>query len=312
MTAAPLPLRFQIGARTLASIQRRMVRVPMALEDVLDGIQDGRLPALPPLDRDAHGYQITSLPEASRDAMMRAGGGMIAFVRQRYTRYYADLAIGHDGWLATMSPNARSGMKRKAKKVAAASGGTLDVRRFRTPDDMTVFHEVARRISARTYQEKLLGSGLPDDAAFLRQMYSMAAADAVRGWLLYIAGEPAAYLYCPVVNGTVRYEYVGHDPVFNELSPGSVLQMEAMRDLYAEGGAGGELKRFDFTEGEGQHKRQFATGGMACLDLLLLRPSLVNRLTIVALGSFDRTTALGKKTVQKLGLGSLAKKLRRA
>ncbi|MES2057507.1 MAG: GNAT family N-acetyltransferase, partial [Pseudomonadota bacterium] len=65
-------------------------------------------------------------------------------------------------------------------------------------------------------------------------------------------------------------------------------------------------------EGEGQHKRQFATGGVACLDLLLLRPSLANRLTIVALGSFDRTTALGKKAVQKLRLGNLAKKLRRA
>jgi CelD/BcsL family acetyltransferase involved in cellulose biosynthesis len=307
MTAAPLPLRFQIGARTLASIPRRMVRVPLTLDDVLDG----RLPALPPLERDAHGYQITSLPEASYEAMTQAGG-MIAFVRQRYTRYYADLTIGHDGWLATLSPNARSGMKRKAKKIAAASGGTLDVRRFRTPDDMTVFHDIARRISARTYQEKLLGSGLPDDAGFLRHMYSMAAADAVRGWLLYIAGEPAAYLYCPIADGTVRYDYVGHDPAFNELSPGSVLQMEAMRDLYADGGAGGGLKRFDFTEGEGQHKRQFATGGVACLDLLLLRPSLVNQLTIVALGSFDRTTALGKKLTQKLGLGGLAKKLRRA
>ncbi|QNQ08056.1 GNAT family N-acetyltransferase [Sphingomonas alpina] len=308
MTAVPLPLRFQIGARTLASIQRRMVRVPMTLDDVLEG----RLPALPPLGRDAHGYQITSLPEASRGAMMQAGGGMIAFVRQRYTRHYADLTIGHDDWLATMSPNARSGMKRKAKKVATVSGGALDVRRFRTPDEMAVFHDIARRISARTYQEKLLGSGLPDDAAFLRQMYSMAAADAVRGWLLYVAGEPAAYLYCPVVNGTVRYEYVGHDPAFNELSPGGVLHMEAMRDLYAEGGAEGKLKHFDFTEGEGQHKRQFATGGVACLDLLLFRPSVVNRLTIVALGSFDRTTALGKTVVQKLGLGNLAKKLRRA
>ncbi|MES2057506.1 MAG: GNAT family N-acetyltransferase, partial [Pseudomonadota bacterium] len=232
MTAVPLPLRFQIGARTLASIKRRMVRVPMALDDVLDE----RLPVLPPLDRAAHGYQITSLPEASREAMMQAGGGMIAFVRQHYTRYYADLTIGHDGWLATMSANARSGMKRKAKKVAAISGGVLDVRRFRTPDDMTVFHDVARRISARTYQEKLLGSGLPDDAAFVRHMCSMAAADAVRGWLLYISGEPAAYLYCPIANGTVRYEYVGHDPAFNDLSPGGVLHMEAMRDLYAEGG----------------------------------------------------------------------------
>ncbi|QNA84821.1 GNAT family N-acetyltransferase [Sphingomonas sp. So64.6b] len=304
MTAVPLPLRFQIGARTLVSIQRKLVRVPMNLDDVLDG----HLPALPPLDGDADGYQITSLPEERQSAMIQAGSGMIAFVRQRYTRYYADLTLGYDGWLGMMSSNARSGMKRKAKKIATLSGGTLDVRRFRTPDEMTAFHDVARQVSIRTYQEKLLGSGLPDDAAFVARMYSMAAADSVRGWLLHIAGEPAAYLYCPIVDGTVRYEYVGHDPAFNDLSPGSVLHMEAMRDLYAEGG----LKRFDFTEGEGQHKRQFATGGVACLDLLLLRASLANRLTTMALGTFDRTMAWAKTATRKLGLGELAKKIRRA
>ena len=67
---------------------------------------------------------------------------------------------------------------------------------------------------------------------------------------------------------TVIYAHVGHDPAFNDLSPGAVLQLEAMRDLFDEGG----FARFDFTEGEGQHKRQFATGGVACVDLLLLRP----------------------------------------
>lgn len=303
MNAVTMPLRFQIGARTLASIQRQLVRVPLTLDEALEG----RLPVLPPLDGTAHGYQITSLPEDRLDAMTVAGGGMIAFVRQRYTRRYADLTIGFDAWLDTMSSNARSSLKRKAKKVATVSGGQLDIRRFRTPDEMTAFHEVARRISQRTYQEKLLGDGLPEDSAFLRSMYQLAAADSVRGWLLYIAGEPAAYLYCPIDAGIVRYDHVGHDPAYADLSPGGVLQMEAMRDLFADG----DLRRFDFTEGDGQHKRQFATGGIACLDMLLLRASVANRLTTMALGTFDRTAALGKAGVHKLGLQKIAKKLRR-
>jgi CelD/BcsL family acetyltransferase involved in cellulose biosynthesis len=302
MTAAPLLLRFQVGARTLASIQRRLVRVSCDLADVIDD----RLPVLPPLAPDAHGYLITSLPEAREAAMTRPG--MIAVVRQRYTRYYADLTIGHAAYLATMSSNTRSSLKRKAKKVAATSGGTLDVRQFRTPAEMAAFHVIARRISATTYQEKLLHSGLPDDAGFLRRMYALAAADAVRGWLLYIAGAPAAYLYCPIQAGTVIYEFLGHDPAFNDLSPGGVLQMEALADLYAEGG----LLRFDFTEGEGQHKRQFSTGGAACMDILVLRATVTNRLTMLALGTFDRGIALGKRGVQRFGLDSLAKRIRRA
>ncbi|WP_334000465.1 GNAT family N-acetyltransferase [Sphingomonas aurantiaca] len=44
---------------------------------------------------------------------------------------------------------------------------------------------------------------------------------------------------------SLRYDHVGHDPAHNDLSPGAVLQVEAMRDLFAEA----RFARFDFTEG---------------------------------------------------------------
>ena len=302
--ARPTALKFEIGARTLMAIQRSLVRVPLSLDEA----RSGRLTALPPLAREAHGYVVTSLPEGLLPALVEASGGMLAFVRQRYTRYFTDFGIGFDAWWNGLSSNTRQGLKRKAKKIAAESGGDLDVRAFRRPDELEAFHDVARRISLRTYQERLLGSGLPDSAEFLRTMLAMGAADQVRAWLLYIAGEPAAYLYCPVIEGgVVIYAHVGHDPAFNELSPGAVLQLEAMRDLFEEG----RFARFDFTEGEGQHKRQLATGGVACLDLLLLRPSLANRVTMAALGGFNRAVAGAKRLVHGAGLGGLAKKVRR-
>ncbi|WP_029936513.1 GNAT family N-acetyltransferase [Sphingomonas sp. UNC305MFCol5.2] len=305
IAAAPQPVRlkFEIGARTLLSVRRSLVRVPLTLAEARSGVA----PALPPVDRDADGYSVTSLPESQMAALVAGSGAMLPFVRQRYTRYYLDFAGSYDDWFASLSSNARQGLRRKAKKIAAASGGTLDVRRFRTPEELAAFHPVARAISATTYQERLLGSGLPEDAAFLRTMRELASADQVRAWLLSIAGEPAAYLYCPIHGDTVLYAYVGHDPKFNEWSPGAVLQLEAMQDLFGEG----RFAAFDFTEGEGQHKRQFATGGVECVDLLLLRPSLANRGVMAALGGFNRTVALGKKTVNAAGLGKLAKKLRR-
>ena len=300
--AKPMPLKFEIGARTLIAVQRSLARVPLSLDEA----REGRLPQLSPLEREAHGYSVTSLPEDRQAAMVYASGGMLPFVRQRYTRYFIDFAVGFDAWFEGLSSNARQNMRRKAKKIAAESGGDLDVRRFATPDELEAFHDIGRRISLRTYQERMLGSGLPDSPEFLRQMVTLGAADQVRAWLLYIAGEPAAYLYCPIDSGIVRYEHVGHDPAFSDLSPGGVLQMEAMRDLFDAG-----LKRFDFTEGDGQHKRQFATHGVACIDMLLLRASLANRLTTMALGGFDRAAAAGKRATKKLGLEKLAKKVRR-
>lgn len=302
-TARPTPLNFRIGARTLMAVQRDMVRVPLSLDEA----REGRLPVLPPLPRDAHGYVVTSLPEDRLEAMVYASGKMIGFVRQRYTRYYADLTGGFDAYMASLSGNARQGAKRKAKKIAQVSGGDLDIRAYRTPTELEAFHDIARRIALRTYQEKLLGEGLPASPEFVQGMLTAAAADRVRAWLLFIAGEPAAYLYCPAHGETLVYEYVGHDPAFNDLSPGAVLQVEAFRDLFDEQ----KFARFDFTEGDGQHKRQYATGGVPCVDLLLLRPTVTNRVTTAALGGFNRTVAGGKALVDAVGLEKLSKKLRR-
>jgi CelD/BcsL family acetyltransferase involved in cellulose biosynthesis len=296
-------LKFTVGARTLAAVQRALVRVPLTLAQA----RSGALPALPPLDRAAHGYLVTSLPEARVGALVRASGNMLPHVRQRYTRYYLDTAGGFDAWFAGLSGNARSQLRRKAKRIAAESGNLLDVRRYRTPDELLRFHDVARGISLRTYQERLLGSGLPDDPGFLAEMQARAGAGQVRAWLLHIAGEPAAYLYCPLDGDTLIYAHVGHDPAFNELSPGAVLQLEAMADLFADPA----IATFDFTEGEGQHKRQFASGGVPCVDLLLLRPSLANRATMLALAGFDRGVALAKRGVARAGLERWAKRVRR-
>ncbi|MBA4762322.1 GNAT family N-acetyltransferase [Sphingomonas sp.] len=302
-TARPTPLNFRIGARTLMAVQRDMVRVPLSLDEA----REGRLPVLPPLPRDAHGYVVTSLPEDRLEAMVYASGKMIGFVRQKYTRYYADLTGGFDAYMASLSGNARQGAKRKAKKIAQVSGGDLDIRSYRTPAELETFHDIARRIALRTYQEKLMGEGLPASPEFIQGMLSAAAADRVRAWLLFIAGEPAAYLYCPAHGDNLVYEYVGHDPAFNDLSPGAVLQVESFRDLFDEE----KFARFDFTEGDGQHKRQYATGGVPCVDLLLLRPSLTNRVTTAALGGFNKTVAGGKALVDAIGLEKLSKKLRR-
>ena len=81
-----------------------------------------------------------------------------------------------------------------------------------------------------------MGAGLPDTPDFTQRMYAMAAEGNVRAWLLYVGGEPAAYLYCPIHGDTAIYEFVGHDPRFNDLSVGAVLQVEALRDLFAEAG----------------------------------------------------------------------------
>lgn len=303
VAARSLPLRFQVGARTIAAIRRDLVRVPLDLDAALAG----RVPTLPPIDRTVDGYLVTSLPLVLLDRVRASAPGMIARERQRYTRRYTDLASGYDGWLAGLSGNARAGLRRKTRKLAAMSGGRIDARRYTTPAELTEFHALARELAAMTYQERLMGAGLPDTPDFVRTMTEMAGQGQVRAWLLMIDGRAVAYLYCPVHDRTVIYEYVGHDPALSEMSPGTVLHAEAMRDLFADP----SLDRFDFTEGDGQHKRQFATGGVECVDLLLLRRTPANRAALAALAGFDGALALAKRGVQRLGAERWARKIRR-
>ncbi len=286
--ALDLPIAFRVGTRTVASFKRRLVRVAVSLEDATAG----RVPPLPALPARADGYSLLSMPLAAVGGLDTRG--LIVAERQRYRRWFADLSMGWDAYHAGLSGNLRSTLKRKSRKIAEANGGAIDIRRYRSPEELVAFHALARPLAAGTYQEKLLGMGLPGDAAWVETMLRAAAADAARGWLLFVRGEAVAYLYCPIDRGTVVYEYVGHDERFDALSPGTVLMAAALRDLIDEG----SHARFDFTEGEGQHKRQFATGHVECADLFLLRPTLTNRAAMAGLNRFDRAVTWAKRRLR--------------
>lgn len=298
-SAIPLPLRFQIGARTMFSVKRRLVRVGLSLEEAMAG----RAIELPPLDQPDHGYLITSLPDTEIAAVARQHPGMLVLIRQRYARRYADLSTSFDDYLATFSGKSRSTLRRKVRKFTEASGGTLDIRTYRNPNEIAEFQGLARRVSAKTYQEKLLGAGLPDDPDFMASMIRAATRGEACGWLLFVDDEPVSYLYAPADGDTLIYAYLGYDPDWARHSPGTVLQVEVMRQIIEEG----RFSRFDFTEGDGQHKRQFATDGIDCADLLLLRKTAGNHMLAAALMGFDRCVGLAKG----LGLGKWVRRLTR-
>lgn len=300
MTAAiPLPLQFQVGARTLASVERRLVRIGLSLDEALAR----EMPMLPALGREDHGYLITSLPHSKMQAIIEGHPDMLALVRQSYVRRYADLSVSFDDYMATFSGKSRSTLRRKVRKFAKLSGGELDIRSYRSPAEISEFRALALDVSAKTYQEKLLDAGLPADAAYESAMLEAASCGEARGWLLFADRKPVSYLYAPAQGDTLIYAYLGYDPDWARHSPGTVLQIEAMREIIEEG----RFAHFDFTEGDGQHKRQFATGGTACVDLLLLRKTAANRALMGAMKGFDGAVEFAKR----LGLRKWARKIAR-
>jgi len=297
--AASVALPFQIGARTLATVKRRLVHLSIPLEQALAGAPL-ELPGLP---ANADGYFVRALPDAMRPQL--DAPDLACFVRQSYPRYYARLDQGFDAWFAGLSANSRSALKRKRRKLEEACGGALDVRQYCRPGEVGEFFTHARTVSAETYQEKLLDAGLPADA--LPGIRALAQRGEMRGWLLFLDERPIAYLYAPARGRTLLYAHLGYRAEFGHLSPGSVLQLEAMRMLLEEGA----FAYFDFTEGDGQHKRQFATASVPSQDLVLIRDTLRNRTALRSLAAFDSTVALAKRAVDRLSLGGVVRAVRR-
>lgn len=296
---ADVIIAYEIAGRRLARMVLPLWRRSLTLAEAMEG----ECPTLPQLVASAQGYKLRALPE-QHAAELLADNRYLPLLRQRYERSYVDLHAGFEPWLAGLSSNTRQTLRRKQRKLAQHCGGAVDVRVYRTPEEMAEFFPHARAISAASYQERLLASGLPENS--LPVMQELAGHDLVRGFLLWIDGRPAAYLYAPAQGDTLLYAYLGYDETQAAHSPGSVLQLEALRLLMEER----RFRWFDFAEGGGQHKQCFASGTIPSVDLLLLRPTMRNRLILWSLAAFDGTVAIAREAVKRLGLRGWRKFIR--
>ncbi|WP_086619102.1 GNAT family N-acetyltransferase [Erythrobacter tepidarius] len=276
---------------------RRLLRVPRALSTwsfTLEQVLASSLPDSPAAGAD--GLRVLSAPADRLAAITARYPGLIAGGRQDYRRHYIDMSGSFADYMARFSGKTRSTLRRKARRLAEESGG-YHVSEHRRPAEIEAFLAAALPLSARTYQARLLDAGLPDCPEARRAMLEAAEDDRLRGFLLHAGGQPIAYLLLPVVGRTLVYAHVGHDPDHARLSPGTVLQLEALAHLFAEG----RFRWFDFTEGEGAHKAMFGTASAACSSLVLLRPTLANRVLLASRGAFDAGVAQARALARQSG-----------
>ncbi len=297
----------QIASIDFTAGSRRLLAVPRQLNDwsfSLAEILTGALPVAPSPGRD--GVRVLSAPTARLAEVVAEYPGYLAGGRQDYRRHYIDMRQSFADYMAQFSGKTRSTLRRKVKKLAEEVGG-YTVSEHRTPAEIEAFLAAALPLSAKTYQARLLGAGLPDGPDARRAMLAAAEADQMRAFLLHAGREAVAYLALPVAGETLVYAHLGYDPAFARLSPGTVLQMDALERLFAEQ----RYRWFDFTEGDGAHKELFGTGHAACSTLVLLEPTLANRTLLGARAGFDASVAQAKALAERSGaLGRLRTLLR--
>ena len=301
----PVPFKFQLSDWTLFSVA---LPLQVRAERPFDAAPlDARKIPADELEEGSQGFLIRGMPIAAELPTVSKIDGYFCYVPLQYQHCYIDLGVTFEGYQKQFSSKTRSTINRKIKKFAEHCGGSIQWKTYKSPDEMREFFRLARVVSRLTYQERLLDAGIPESEDFILQAESLAADQRVRAYILFDGERPVSYLYCPVHDGVLIYAYLGYDPEYIKWSVGTVLQWLAIEQLFNEA----RFRYFDFTEGQSDHKRLFATHQQRCANVFLVKRTLPNALLIRCHRLMDGSSEwLGAK-LNQFGLKAKIKRLLR-
>lgn len=254
------------------------------------------------------GCFVHALPIAHALPLLSTVQGFLRYVPLQYRHCYIDLTGSFEQYAQKFSGKTRSTILRKVRKFEAHSGGEIKWRVYRSAVELKEFHHHARAVSEKTYQERLLDAGIPAEPEFVDGMLALAAQDQARGYLLFDGERPVSYLYSPVQDGAYLYAYLGYDPEYLSWSVGTVLQWLAVENMFEEKRA----PFFDFTEGQSDHKRLFATHEVACANVMFVRKTTYALALLYGHAGFDRAISALGALAQRWGLKAKIRRLLRA
>ncbi len=297
-------LKFLIGEKHVFSIPLCVIVRNGTLSDSLQD-ETALITDVAEMDEKIDGLLFNLMPIEKNINKIKRFRGIIRYAPRQYKRYYIDFGVAKEDYLAQFSSKSRSTMNRKAKNFARLDNGSIDLKEYRQVSDMDEFFSLARVVSQKTYQEKLLNAGLPSNSKFLLKAKKLAEQDKVRAYILSTNKKPVAYLFCPAENDTLIYAYLGYDPDFAKFSPGTVLHWIVFQQLFDQG----DFTYFDFTQGEGSHKENFATHFKTCCDAYYLKNTSWTHAKILMHAGWENFFETILKFVEQLGLKQSLKKL---
>lgn len=302
----PVPFKFQLSDWTLFSVSLRMqVRAANSIGDT--HAMEAPIPPSDELMEGSQGFLIRGQPIVTKLPAVSRIGNYLCYIPLQYQHCYIDLHISYESYWNKFSSKTKSTLNRKVRKYAEHCGGTIPWKTYKMPVEMRDFFRLAGAVSKLTYQERLLDAGLPDTEDFIVQAELLAANQRVRAYILFDGEQPVSYLYCPVHEDILIYSYLGYAPSYLQMSVGTVLQLLAIEQLFAEA----RFRYFDFTEGQSDHKRLFATHQRQCANVFLVKGTFRNMALIYSQLMMNRFSTWLGITLDKLGVKAKLKRLMR-
>lgn len=302
-----VPFKFQLGDWILFKLSLPLnVRTASIFTEKTP--IDELIPSKVEYQQIGQGFLIRGLPIDEILPIVDYAGEYLRYAAAQYRHSYIDFSISFEEYQGKFSSKTRSTISRKIRKYSEYSSGEIRWKTYRNPDEISEFLQLAVELAKLTYQERLLDAGIPGSVEFRERALSLAAKNLARGYILFDGNRPVSYLYCPIADGVLTYAYLGYDPGYMQLSVGTVLQWLAVKQLFLED----KYTYFDFTEGQSEHKRLFATHSQLCANIFLLKNNLRNRILIYTHNFMNRFSQWLGSSLERMGLKSKVRKFIRS
>lgn len=223
-------------------------------------------------------YAIESDAAGAARRLRGLPGALRYVIGSPYDRRYIEIQGTFDAYLAKFSGKARQTWRRKVARFSEVSGGPIAWKEYRRSDEMAEFQRFACQVVPKTYQKKLYDTGLGEEPEVRAQLERDAAADEIRGYVLFLHDRPIAYHYCYAMDDILHCSKLGYDPAYGHHSPGTVLFFLMLQALFS----GDRFRQFDFGRGEFAYKEHYATRQSRCIDVFYFRKTAANLALVTA------------------------------
>jgi CelD/BcsL family acetyltransferase involved in cellulose biosynthesis len=163
-------------------------------------------------------------------------------------------------------------VRQNARRLEAAFGGRVSVEVIRGPDQADELVDRLDAAARATYQRGL-GAGF----AATDEQRALARVGLEHGWLagyvLLLAGAPAAYWFCSRYGGKLLLRTGGFDNAYAEHRPGIYLLMRVIEEACADP----EVGVLDYGPGDAAYKEQFSNESREERNAVVFAPTFRGR-----------------------------------
>ncbi len=211
-------------------------------------------------------------------------------------------------YLASIGKKSAKELQRNARLLLSDSAHRFELRLFRTEAEAETFLRDGISISDKTYQKRDLGLGITLGGAVERMIRFAASRGALLGYILYIDGAPASFIFGFLCGDKCTIKQQGYDPAWGSRHIGGVTFFEMMRDLER---IKLSVQWLDFMPDVTLFKLRTTNDRRSIRHFYFFPRTIEGTLQFLALGALDRLSRAAAPFLTKKREGELEKYLAR-